>query len=73
MILVIEDDVMINNLLCKVLSDNGFETDSAFDGEAGLSKAMDKGILDGECTVLNAGALLEFVSGKKWNVIKNSC
>lgn len=42
MILVIEDDVMINNLLCKVLSDNGFETDSAFDGEAGLSKAMDK-------------------------------
>ena len=42
MILVIEDDVMINNLLCKVLSDNGFETDSAFDGETGLSKAMDK-------------------------------
>ena len=42
MILVIEDDVMINNLLCKVLSDNGFETDSALDGEIGLSKAMDK-------------------------------
>ena len=42
MILVIEDDVMINNLLCKVLSDNGFETDSALDGETGLSKAMDK-------------------------------
>jgi DNA-binding response OmpR family regulator len=41
-ILVIEDDVMINNLLCKVLSDNGFETDSALDGEIGLSKAMDK-------------------------------
>ena len=42
MILVIEDDVMINNLLCKVLSDNGFETDSALDGETGLSRAMDK-------------------------------
>ena len=42
MILVIEDDVMINNLLCKVLSDNGFVTDSALDGETGLSKAMDK-------------------------------
>ena len=42
MILVIEDDVMINNLLCKVLSDNGFETDSALDGEEGLSKALDK-------------------------------
>ncbi|MBR4733141.1 MAG: response regulator transcription factor [Lachnospiraceae bacterium] len=41
-ILVIEDDVMINNLLCKVLSDNGFVTDSALDGETGLSKAMDK-------------------------------
>ena len=39
---MIEDDVMINNLLCKVLSDNGFETDSALDGEIGLSKAMDK-------------------------------
>ena len=42
MILVIEDDVMINNLLCKVLSDNGFETDSAPDGEEGLSKALEK-------------------------------
>ena len=42
MILVIEDDVMINNLLCKVLSDNGYETDSAQDGEDGLAKAMDK-------------------------------
>ena len=42
MILVIEDDVMINNLLCKVLSDNGYETDSAFDGEEGINKALAK-------------------------------
>lgn len=42
MILVVEDDVMINNLLCKVLSDNGFETDSAQDGAAGLVKALEK-------------------------------
>ncbi len=42
MILVIEDDQMISNLLCKVLSDNGYETDSALDGETGLSKALDK-------------------------------
>ncbi|SEP66186.1 DNA-binding response regulator, OmpR family, contains REC and winged-helix (wHTH) domain [Lachnospiraceae bacterium NE2001] len=42
MILVIEDDVMINNLLCKVLSDNGYETDSAFDGEEGLNNALAK-------------------------------
>ena len=42
MIVVIEDDAMINNLLCKVLSDNGFETDSALDGVEGLSKALDK-------------------------------
>lgn len=40
MILVIEDDKTINNLLCKVLSDNGYETDSAFDGEEGLYKAL---------------------------------
>ena len=42
MILVIEDDVMINKLLCKVLSDHGFEADSALDGEDGLSKATEK-------------------------------
>lgn len=41
MILVIEDDVMINNLICKVLSDNGFEVDKALDGEDGLRKAQD--------------------------------
>ena len=40
MILVIEDDKTINNLLCKVLSDSGYETDSAFDGEEGLGKAL---------------------------------
>lgn len=42
MILVIEDDVMINKLLCKVLIDNGFEADNALDGQDGLSKAMEK-------------------------------
>lgn len=40
MILVIEDDQMINKLLCKVLSDSGYETDSAADGNEGLSKAL---------------------------------
>ncbi len=40
MILVIEDDQMINKLLCKVLSDSGYETDSAADGNEGLSKAI---------------------------------
>lgn len=42
MILVIEDDVMINNLLCKVLSDNGFEVDKALDGEDGFKLAQEK-------------------------------
>ena len=42
MILVVEDDQMINNLLCKVLSDNGYETDSAFDGEEALIKVREK-------------------------------
>ena len=40
MIPVSEDDKTINNLLCKVLSDSGYETDSAFDGEEGLYKAL---------------------------------
>ena len=42
MILVVEDDQMINNLLCKVLSDNGYETDSAFDGGEALIKVREK-------------------------------
>ncbi|MCR5249925.1 MAG: response regulator transcription factor [Lachnospiraceae bacterium] len=33
---------MINKLLCKVLSDNGFEAESALDGEEGLAKATEK-------------------------------
>ena len=41
-ILVIEDDKMINNLLCKVLSDGGYEVESALDGEEGLKNAMEK-------------------------------
>ena len=41
MVLIIEDDKMINKLLCKVLNDSGYETDSAFDGEEGLKKALD--------------------------------
>lgn len=37
-----------------------------------VSKAMEKNIIDGECTVLNASKLLEFVSGKKYNVEKKA-
>lgn len=39
MILVIEDDAMINNLLCRVLNDNGYETESALDGAEGSRMA----------------------------------
>ena len=41
MILVIEDDVMINKLLCKVLTDNGYETENALDGNEGLKMALE--------------------------------
>ena len=41
-ILVIEDDIVVNNLLCKVLLDNDFEVDNALDGEDGLKKALEK-------------------------------
>ncbi|MBR6256044.1 MAG: response regulator transcription factor [Lachnospiraceae bacterium] len=41
MVLIIEDDKMINKLLCKVLNDSGYETDSAYDGEEGLKKSLD--------------------------------
>lgn len=42
MILIIEDDQMINKLLCKVLTDSGYETESAYDGEEGLKIALEK-------------------------------
>lgn len=41
-ILVIEDDIVVNNLLCKVLLDNDFEVENALDGEDGLKKALEK-------------------------------
>ncbi|MBQ8979745.1 MAG: response regulator transcription factor [Oscillospiraceae bacterium] len=40
MILVIEDDKMINGLLCKVLTDAGHPAESAFDGATGLEMAL---------------------------------
>ncbi|MBQ5311987.1 MAG: response regulator transcription factor [Oscillospiraceae bacterium] len=39
MILVIEDDEMINSLLCKVLQNSGYETESALNGLDGLELA----------------------------------
>ena len=38
-----------------------------------VSAAMDKGLLDHECTVLDASALLEHFTGKKWRVEKKAC
>ena len=35
-----------------------------------ISTAIDKGLLDSECTVLDASALLQFFTGKKWHVAK---
>lgn len=35
-----------------------------------VSDAMDKGILDEECTVLDASKYLQYLSGKRWNVSK---
>jgi hypothetical protein len=35
-----------------------------------LSDCMNKGILDNECTVLNASRFLEYVTGKRYDVTK---
>lgn len=40
MILVIEDDVTINSLLCRVLSQSGYEVDHAETGYDGMEKAL---------------------------------
>ena len=37
-----------------------------------VSTAMDKGLLDEECTVLNASKLLEHFTGKKFTVTKKT-
>lgn len=42
MILVIEDDAMINGLICKVLKDHGYETESALEGISGERMALEK-------------------------------
>ena len=72
MILVIEDDKTINNLLCKVLSDSGYETDSAFDGEEGLYKALnvkcDLILLD--LMLHQAGAVLSCLRPDPWPIIQ---
>ena len=36
-ILVVEDDQALNNLICRVLNKNGYETASATDGEEALA------------------------------------
>lgn len=45
-ILVIEDDREINNLICEFLSENGYETVSAWDGITGLRKFEDEKSVD---------------------------
>ena len=60
MILVIEDDKTINNLLCKVLSDSGYETDCAFDGEEGLNKALNT-----KCDMILLDLMLPIKTGEE--------
>lgn len=60
MILVIEDDKTINNLLCKVLSDSGYETDCAFDGEEGLNKALNT-----KCDLILLDLMLPLKTGEE--------
>ena len=45
MILVIEDDLTINALLCDILDKSGYKTENATDGITGLQMAMN-GIYD---------------------------
>ena len=40
MVLVIEDDTSIHGLLCRILQQNGYEVQSAYDGWEGYELAM---------------------------------
>ncbi len=57
MILVIEDDEMINSLLCKVLRSSGYETESALNG---LELAR-----NGEHEMILLDLMLPFKSGEE--------
>lgn len=39
-ILLVEDDVRLNQAVCKILIDNGYEVDSASDGISGMDKSL---------------------------------
>lgn len=39
-VLIIEDDLFLNNQVCEILTNNGFEVKQCFDGEVGLTKAI---------------------------------
>lgn len=62
-ILVIEDDAAINRLLCKMLSENGYEAVGAQDGADGLtqlrSSTWDLAMLDLMLPVLNGELVLK--------------
>ena len=60
MILVIEDDEMINSLLCKVLRSSGYETESALNGLDGLELAK-----SGEHEMILLDLMLPFKSGEE--------
>ena len=60
MILVIEDDEMINSLLCKVLRSSGYETESALNGLDGLELAK-----NGEHEMILLDLMLPFKSGEE--------
>ena len=51
-------------LYCAGIRDNALEYIRI------LSNCMDKGILDNECTVLDASKFLEYVTGKRYEITK---
>lgn len=62
-ILVIEDDAAINRLLCKMLSENGYEAEGMQDGAAGLAQlrngTWDLAMLDLMLPVLSGELVLK--------------
>ena len=59
-ILVIEDDVQINHLLCSILKQNGYETVSAFQGVEGARLA-----LNSDFALILMDLMLPMKSGEK--------
>jgi DNA-binding response OmpR family regulator len=71
-IAVIEDDIELNNLIAKILKNEGFEVDSFYDGESAKDlNGYDLYLIDLNLPKINGLDLLDIINGKKLVISAN--